>query len=62
MPRWLQVISHVNPLRYQVEVLRGLLRGVPARLSLDVAVLTGAAVLAIVVSAAMLTRQTRQTR
>ena len=59
MPRWLQVISHVNPLSYQVAALRGLLRGVPARLSLDVAVLTGAAVLAIGVSAAMLTRLTR---
>jgi ABC-2 type transport system permease protein len=25
MPRWLQVIAHVNPLTYQVDALRGLM-------------------------------------
>lgn len=59
MPRWLQVINHVNPLSYQVEALRGLLLDLPARLPLDFGVLTGAAVVAIAVSAAMLARLAR---
>jgi len=56
MPAWLQAISHVNPLSYQVEALRGLLIGLPARLPLDYAVLGGASALAITVSSAMLGR------
>jgi ABC-2 type transport system permease protein len=56
MPAWLQTISHVNPLSYQVEALRGLLIGLPARLPLDYAVLGGASALAITVSSAMLGR------
>jgi ABC-2 type transport system permease protein len=59
MPGWLQAVNHVNPLSYQVEALRGLLLGVPARLPLDFGVLVGAAVLAIAVSAAMLGRLAR---
>jgi len=46
----------VNPLSYQVEALRGLLIGTPARLLLDIAVLAGAAVVGISVASAMLTR------
>ena len=42
--------------RDQVEALRGLLIGTPARLLLDVAVLAGAAVAGISVASAMLTR------
>jgi ABC-2 type transport system permease protein len=56
MPGWLQAINHVNPLSYQVEALRGLLIGTPARLPLDLVVLAGAAVVGISVASAMLTR------
>lgn len=35
MPRWLQVISHINPLTYQVDALRGLmLRGAESSIGL----------------------------
>jgi ABC-type multidrug transport system permease subunit len=30
MPEWLRVLSHVNPLSYEVDALRGLLIGSPA--------------------------------
>ncbi|GAA4702122.1 ABC transporter permease [Phytohabitans rumicis] len=56
MPGWLQVINHVNPLSYQVEALRGLLIGAPARLWLDYGVLVGSAALAIAVASALLSR------
>jgi ABC-2 type transport system permease protein len=56
MPGWLQAVNHVNPLSYQVEALRGLLIGTPARLLLDLVVLVGAAVAGISVASAMLTR------
>ncbi|MGN9907327.1 ABC transporter permease [Phytohabitans sp. LJ34] len=56
MPGWLQAINHANPLSYQVEALRGLLIGSPARLWLDYTVLVGAAALAIGVASALLSR------
>lgn len=59
MPGWLRVLNHVNPLSYEVEALRGLLVGTPARLLLDFGVLTGAAAVAIAVAAALLPRLTR---
>ena len=42
MPGWLQVISKINPLTYEVEALRGLLIGTATTLWLDVTVLVGA--------------------
>lgn len=59
MPGWLQVVSHVNPLSYQVEALRGFLIGTPARFALDFGVLIAAALLAVCVAAALLGRLTR---
>jgi ABC-2 type transport system permease protein len=56
MPGWLQVISKVNPLTYQVEALRGLLIGTATTLWLDVTVLTGATVAAITCAALLLPR------
>jgi ABC-2 type transport system permease protein len=56
MPGWLQVVSTVNPLSYEVDALRGLLLGTPSHLGLDVAVLVGATVLGITVSSALLRR------
>jgi ABC-2 type transport system permease protein len=56
MPGWLQVISKVNPLSYQVEALRGLLIGTATTLWVDVTVLTGATVAAITCAALLLPR------
>ncbi|HEY9674106.1 MAG TPA: ABC transporter permease [Waterburya sp.] len=53
MPRWLQVISHVNPLTYEVDALRGLMlaNGISTYgFGLDVTVLLLIAVILTVVS------------
>lgn len=59
MPGWLQQVSRFNPLTYQVDALRGLLLGVPARYALDVAVLAGVTVVLIAAAAALLPRLAR---
>jgi ABC-2 type transport system permease protein len=59
MPGWLQVISRVNPLSYEVDALRTLLIGVPSNLALDFGVLCGATAAGIVVSALLLPRLAR---
>jgi ABC-2 type transport system permease protein len=59
MPAWLQAVSRVNPLSYEVDALRGLLIGTPAHLMLDFAVLTFAAVVGIAVAAGLLDRLAR---
>ena len=56
MPGWLQAVSKANPLSYEVDALRGLLIGVPTNMWLDVAVLLGSAIAAIVVASALLPR------
>jgi len=56
MPGWLQAISKVNPLSYEVDALRGLLIGVPTNLALDVGVLVFAAVAGVIVASALLPR------
>ena len=59
MPGWLQTVSKVNPLSYEVEALRGLLVGTHARLALDFGVLAVAAVVGIGVAASLLDRLAR---
>jgi ABC-2 type transport system permease protein len=59
MPGWLQVINRVNPLSYEVDALRGLLIGTPARLLLDFGVLLVAAALMITGASALLPRLVR---
>ncbi|NUT10686.1 MAG: ABC transporter permease [Nonomuraea sp.] len=59
MPGWLQALSAVNPLSYQVDALRGLLLGTPAHLLLDFAVLAVSAVLGIIAASALLPRLAR---
>ncbi len=56
MPGWLQAISKVNPLTYEVEALRGLLIGTPTTLWLDTAVLVGATVASITCASMLLPR------
>jgi len=59
MPGWLQAISKVNPLSYEVSALRYLLIGVPTNLALDTGVLVGATVAGITVSSLLLPRLAR---
>ncbi|KUN76318.1 ABC transporter permease [Streptomyces griseoruber] len=59
MPGWLQAISKVNPLSYEVDALRGLLLGTPAHLALDFGVLVLAAALGITAASALLGRLAR---
>ena len=56
MPKWLQVISKVNPLSYEVSALRGLLIGLPTNLWLDYAVLIVAATVMVLWSSRLLDR------
>jgi ABC-2 type transport system permease protein len=59
MPGWLQAVSRVNPLSYEVDALRGLLLGTHAHLALDFAVLVVAAVAGILLAASLLDRLAR---
>ena len=59
MPGWLKVISHVNPLTYEVSALRGLLLGTPTNYWIDVGVLVGSAVAGIVCAVALIGRLAR---
>ncbi|MDT2003781.1 ABC transporter permease subunit [Rhodococcus opacus] len=59
MPGWVQAISRVNPLSYEVSALRGLLIGQPTNYWLDFGVLVVAAVLGIAVASALLGRLSR---
>jgi ABC-2 type transport system permease protein len=56
MPGWLQVISKINPLTYEVEALRGLLIGTATTLWLDTVVLVGATILSITCASLLLPR------
>ncbi|MBB5782191.1 ABC transporter permease [Nonomuraea jabiensis] len=59
MPDWLQYVSAVNPLSYQVDALRGLLLGVPSHLPLDLAVLFAATAAGITAASVLLGRLAR---
>jgi ABC-2 type transport system permease protein len=59
MPGWLQAVSKVNPLSYQVDALRGLLLGTHAHLAADFAVLIVAAALGITAASSLLGRLAR---
>lgn len=54
MPGWLQPITRVNPLTYEVDGLRGPLIGTDGHLWLDFGVLSVATVLAITAASALL--------
>jgi ABC-2 type transport system permease protein len=56
MPGWLQVVTKINPLSYEVDALRGLLIGTPANLALDVTVLVCVTIAGISAAAALLPR------
>ena len=62
MPGWLQAVSKVNPLSYEVDALRGLLIGTPAHLWLDAAVLVSATIAGVAAAALLLPRLARCSR
>jgi len=59
MPAWLKVLSHANPLTYEVSALRGLLIGQPTNYWLDFAVLIVSAIAGICAASALLSRLAR---
>jgi ABC-2 type transport system permease protein len=59
MPGWLKVLSHINPLSYEVGALRGLLIGVPTNYWLDFGVLIATAVGGICAAGAAIGRLSR---
>lgn len=59
MPGWLQAVSRVNPLSYQVDALRGLLLGTPSHLWLDFGVLCLAALVGIGAASGLMGRLAR---
>jgi ABC-2 type transport system permease protein len=59
MPGWLQVLSAVNPLSYEVDALRGLLTHTPSDLGLDIAVLVIAVIAGVTAAAALVGRLAR---
>ncbi|HEY7262506.1 MAG TPA: ABC transporter permease [Trebonia sp.] len=56
MPGWLQAISKVNPLTYQIDGLRGLLIGTATTLWLDALVIAGATIISITCASLLLPR------
>ncbi|MGH9121531.1 MAG: ABC transporter permease [Acidimicrobiales bacterium] len=59
MPGWLQVISKVNPLSYEVDALRRLLIGTPGALGVDFAVLIGAVIIGVTTASSLVGRLAR---
>jgi ABC-2 type transport system permease protein len=59
MPGWLQAITKINPLSYEVDALRGLLIGTPANIGLDVIVLICVTIAGISAAALLLPRLAR---
>lgn|SRR5487761_434682 len=58
MPVWLQALSTINPLRYEIDALRGLLIGTPSNIPLDLGVLALSCAAGIAASARLLRRLT----
>ena len=56
MPGWLQPISRINPLTYEVDALRSLLIGSSTDLMLDFGVLIGSAVLMVTLASMLMPR------
>jgi ABC-2 type transport system permease protein len=59
MPTWVQYLSKVNPLTYEVDALRGLLIGTPANLALDYGVLLVAVIIGVTAASALVGRLAR---
>jgi ABC-2 type transport system permease protein len=56
MPGWLQALTKVNPLSYEVDALRGMLIGVHAHLISDFAVMVVALVIGVALAASLVMR------
>lgn len=59
MPGWLQVLTHLNPLTYEVDALRGLLISTPSNLALDLVVLVAVLCVGVAVASSLIGRLAR---
>jgi ABC-2 type transport system permease protein len=59
MPGWVQVLSKINPLSYEVDALRGLLLGTPANLWIDFGVLLLAVAVGVAAASSLIDRLAR---
>ncbi len=59
MPRWVQGLSKINPLSYEVDALRGLLLGTAANLWLDFGVLVFAVLVGVTAASSLIDRLAR---
>lgn len=59
MPSWVQVLARVNPMSYEVSMLRGLLLGQPTNYLADLTVLIVAGVVGIAVASSLMGRLSR---
>jgi ABC-2 type transport system permease protein len=59
MPAWVQAVTHVNPLSYEVNALRALLLGLPSNLLADFGALLLAATAGILAASSLLGRLAR---
>lgn len=59
MPGWLQALTRLNPLTYEVNALRDVLINQPSDLLLDFGVLVGALVVGVTVASSLIGRLTR---
>jgi ABC-2 type transport system permease protein len=59
MPQWVRTVSHVNPLTYEVNALRGLLLGTHTNIAADLGILVLAVVLAVAAASSVLPRLVR---
>jgi ABC-2 type transport system permease protein len=59
MPEWLQALSRVNPLSYEVDALRGLLIDSPANLPVDFGVLAFAVIVGVTTASSLVGRLAR---
>jgi ABC-2 type transport system permease protein len=56
MPGWLQPITRINPLTYEVDALRSLLIGTATDMPLNVGVLIGSSILMVTCASLLLPR------
>jgi ABC-2 type transport system permease protein len=59
MPGWLELLSRINPLSYEVDALRGLLIGSPANLARDFGVLALAVTVGVITASSLVGRLAR---
>ena len=59
MPAWVQAITAINPMSYEVDALRGLLIDTPSSMALDIGVIVVAVIAGVTAASLLLGRLTR---